>query len=195
LSTEALYPAAIYDIKAAIRWVRQHAVAWSIDSSKIAVLGFSAGGEIAAFMGTTGGMPNFEGGDCSRGSSSAVNAVIDIDGTLSFVHPDSGEGNDSVKTSAATYWFGYSKKANPLVWDRASPLTYVDSHTPPTLFLNSALPRMHAGRTDYIGILNKYNIYSEVHEFGNAPHCFCLFEPWFTPTVGYIDGFLKKVFK
>ena len=30
--------------------------------------------------------------------------------------------------------------------------------------------------------------------FPNAPHCFCMFEPWFTPTVGYIDAFLKKVF-
>ena len=34
----------------------------------------------------------------------------------------------------------------------------------------------------------------EVQVFENAPHTFCLFHPWFEPTVGYIDGFLKKIF-
>ncbi len=33
--------------------LRQHAKEYNIDTSKIAVLGFSAGGELAAFMGST----------------------------------------------------------------------------------------------------------------------------------------------
>src|SRR5260221_6607253 len=41
LSTEALFPAAIYDIKAAIRWVRKNAADYNIDTSKIVALGFS----------------------------------------------------------------------------------------------------------------------------------------------------------
>ena len=123
-----------------------------------------------------------------------VNAVIDIDGTLSFVHPESGEGDDSKKTSAATYWFGYSKKENPELWTQASPLTHAGKTTPPTLFINSSIERMHAGRNDYIKILTENNIYTEVKTFENSPHHFCLMEPWFTPTVKYIDEFLKKVF-
>ncbi|WP_278036430.1 hypothetical protein [Flavobacterium nitratireducens] len=51
---------------------------------------------------------------------------------------------------------------------------------------------MHAGRDDYLKVLNTNGIYSEVHEFENSPHSFCLFNPWFEPTIGYIDGFLKK---
>ena len=123
-----------------------------------------------------------------------VQAVVDIDGTLSFVHPESSEGDDSKSTSAATYWFGYSKSENPALWKDASPLTHVGKHSPPILFLNSSVPSMHAGREDFITQLNKYGIYSEVHQLDNAPHSFCLFEPWFTPTVGYIDEFLRKVF-
>jgi pectinesterase len=53
---------------------------------------------------------------------------------------------------------------------------------------------MHAGREDYIEVLQAHGIYSEVHTFEEAPHSFCLFEPWFQPTVNYIDVFLKKVF-
>jgi acetyl esterase/lipase len=194
LSTEALYPAAVYDIKAAIRWVRQHAEEFNIDTAKIAVAGHSAGGELAAFMGATNGKPEFEGSLCSIKSLSNVNAVIDIDGILAFIHPESGEGDDSKRTSAATYWFGYSKTENPGLWKQASPLTHAGSHTPPVLFLNSSAARMHAGREDFISVLNQYHIYSEVKTFEGSPHSFCLFHPWFEPTVNHIDGFLKKVF-
>ncbi len=195
LSTEALFPAAIYDIKAAIRWVRKNAAKYNIDPNQIVSLGFSAGGEMAAFMGTTGNMPLFEGVVTNSNSQSQVNAVVDIDGTLSFVHPEGGEGDDSKNISAGTYWFGYSKKDNPKLWEAASPLSYVSAQTPPTLFVNSSVARMHAGREDYIKVLNENGIYSEVHEFDNSPHSFCLFNPWFEPTIQYIDSFLTKVFE
>jgi len=195
LSTEALFPAAIYDIKAAIRWVRENAEKYNINPNQIVSLGFSAGGEMAAFMGTTGNMPLFEGIVTNSNSQSQVNAIIDIDGTLSFVHPESSEGDDSKKISAGTYWFGYSKKDNPKLWEAASPLSYVSANTPPTLFINSSIARMHAGRNDFIKILDENKIYSEVHEFENSPHTFCLFNPWFEPTIQYIDGFLTKIFK
>jgi pectinesterase len=195
LSTEALFPAAVYDIKAAIRWIKANASTFTIDTSKIVIAGFSAGGELAAFMGTTGNTPLFEGNECNTGISTQVNALIDIDGTLSFVHPESGEGIDSIgRISAATYWFGYNKKENPGMWLVASPLTYVNSNTPPTLFLNSSVARMHAGRDDYIKLLNEYNVYTEVHGFDDAPHSFPLFYPWFDRMLQYMDNFLKKVF-
>ena len=147
-------------------------------------------------MGTTGNMPLFEGSECNTGFNTHVNAVIDIDGTLSFVHPESGEGIDSIgRISAGTYWFGYNKKQNYGMWVVASPLTYVSAETPPTLFLNSSVARMHAGRDDYIKLLKGYDIYTEVHGFDDAPHSFPLFDPWFDPMLQYIDGFLKKVFR
>lgn len=194
LSTEALFPASIFDIKSAIRWVRENASVYNFNPNQIIVLGFSAGGEMAAFMGTTGNMPLFEDTSCNSGAESKVNAVVDIDGTLSFVHPDGKEGDDSKGISAGTYWFGYSKIENPKLWELASPLSYVSAKTPPTLFINSAVPWMHAGREDYITVLDKNGIYSEVKEFEGAPHSFCLYEPWFSPTIQYIDRFLTKVF-
>jgi acetyl esterase/lipase len=194
LSTEALFPAAIYDVKSAIRWVRKNASKYNIDPNRIAVLGFSAGGEMASFMGTTGNMPLFEGTNCNTNIQSHVNAVVDIDGTLSFVHQDGREGDDSKRISAGTHWFGYSKKENSKLWEAASPLSYVSAKTPPTLFINSSVPWMHAGREDYIKVLNENKIYSEVHTFEGSPHSFCLFDPWFDPTVNYINDFLKTIF-
>ena len=194
LSTEALYPAAVYDLKAALRWVRAHAADYRIDTARVAVLGFSAGGELAAFIGSTNNMARFEGTGCNLNYPSRVQAVVDMDGILSFVHPESGEGNDSISTSAATYWFGYPKKDNPALWQDASSLAHAGPQTPPVLFINSSIARMHAGRDDFRQILDRYGIYSEVQSFAGAPHSFPLFDPWFEPMLRYIDNFLVKVF-
>lgn len=195
LSTHALFPAAVNDIKDAIKWVKENASTFKVDTNRIAILGFSAGGELAAFVGATNGIRKFDGTKAASTVSSVVQAVIDIDGILAFIHPESGEGDDSKRISAATHWFGYSKTENPELWKEGSPLTHVGKHAPPILFLNSSVARMHAGREDYIRELSKYNIYSEVHEFENSPHSFCLFHPWFEQTVDYVDDFLKKIFR
>ena len=193
LSTEALYPAGVYDIKAAIRWVRKNAAKYNLNEDRIVVAGHSAGGELAAMMGATNGIDSLEGDGCNKKVSSRVNAVIDIDGILAFIHSESGEGDDSKRISAATNWFGYSKTENPELWKQGSPLTHVGPFSAPTLFINSNVTRMHAGREDFIDVLKLYNIYSEVRTF-NAPHSFILFNPWLDSSVVYIDKFLKKVF-
>ncbi|KAB7727655.1 alpha/beta hydrolase fold domain-containing protein [Rudanella paleaurantiibacter] len=195
LSTEALYPASVHDVKAAIRWMRANAKRYQIDPNRIAVLGFSSGGQLAALIGSTNDKPLFEGMGGHPNQSSRVQAVVDIDGILAFIHLESGEGNDTRSTSAATYWFGYSKTEKPELWNEASALHQAGLTTPPMLFLNSSVERMHAGRDDLMKKLNGFGVYTEVHTFADAPHTFLFFEPWFTPTLNYITGFLNQTLK
>jgi acetyl esterase/lipase len=195
LSTEALYPAAVTDLKAAIRWLRANAKDFSIDTTRIAVWGFSAGGQLATLIGTTNGDPAFEGTACNLSHSSSVQAIVDVDGTLAFIHPESGEGDDSKGTSAATYWFGASKAQQPELWHQAGALNHVTAQTPPILFVNSSVARMHAGRDDMTKKLDAFGIYHEAHAFPDAPHPFPLFNPWFEPTLNYTADFLKRVLK
>ena len=195
LSTEALYPAAVHDVKAAIRWVRANAKKYAIDPKRIAILGFSAGGQLATLVGATNHNAAFEGSGGNANASSEVQAIVDIDGVLAFIHPESGEGNDTKSISAGTYWFGYSKDQKPELWQEASALTHIGKQTPPILFLNSSVARMHAGRDDLITKLNQFGTYSEVHTFADAPHTFMFFNPWFTPTLTYITDFLNRVLK
>ncbi|HEX8425727.1 alpha/beta hydrolase [Hymenobacter sp.] len=195
LSTEAIYPAAVTDLKAAIRWLRANANTYNIDTTRIAVWGFSAGGQLAALLGTTNGDKQLEGDACHKSYSSSVQAIVDVDGTLAFIHPESGEGDDSKGTSAATYWFGASKTAKPELWHQAGALNHVTSKTPPIAFINSSVARMHAGREDMLQKLDAFHIYYEVHGFPEAPHTFPLFNPWFEPTLNYTVAFLNKVFK
>ncbi|WP_221392908.1 alpha/beta hydrolase [Dyadobacter sp. NIV53] len=191
LSTDALYPAAVNDLKTAVSWLRENAGKYGVDTNKIAVLGFSAGGQLAALIGTTNDNNIYK--SAIRNHSSSVQAIVDIDGTLAFIHPESGEGDDSRSTSAATYWFGYPKNQKPELWHQAGALNHVSSQTPPILFLNSSVARMHAGRDDMIKKMNAFNIYTEVHSFPEAPHTFMFFDPWFKPTLNYIDDFLKRI--
>ncbi|WP_254846480.1 alpha/beta hydrolase [Hymenobacter sp. CRA2] len=194
LTPEARYPAAVQDLKTAIRWLRANARRYAIDTTKVAVWGFSAGGQLATLVGTTNGEAQYEAGSCYRSHSSRVQAIVDADGTLAFIHPESGEGDDRKGPSAATRWFGASKTEKPELWHEAGALSHVSAQTPSILFINSGVDRMHAGRDDMRRQLDGFGIYSEVHSFPEAPHPFPLFNPWFEPTLQYTVDFLNRVF-
>lgn len=196
LSPEALYPAAVHDIKAAIRFLRAHAEEYGIDPGKIAISGCSAGGHLAALAGMTGHIGKFDGDEGCNTYSSAIQAIIDIDGILDFTDPnESAKDNDPAKRSAGAYWYGATFKESPEKWVEASPIRYAGRTTPPMLFINSSFPRFHAGRDSVISILNAHGIYSEVHKIPDTPHPFWLFHPWFDQTVAYMTSFLDKVLK
>lgn len=191
LSPEATFPAAVHDLKTAVRWMRANGVEFGMDTSKIGVLGCSAGAHLASLLGTTNGMALFDGHQANKEYKADVLAVVNIDGIVSFVHP---EASPEWSGKSANLWLG-SYSDNPERWRNASPLEYAGASTAPFLFVNSASPRFHAGRDDLIKILNANNIYSEVHTLGGAPHTFWLFHPWFIPTIEYVSNFLEKVFK
>jgi pectinesterase len=196
LSTEALYPAAVHDLKAAIRWMRANAARYKINPAKIAALGCSAGGQLVALLGTTNGLEKFEGTGGHANYSSGVQAVVDIDGILDFTKPESRlYDDDPKKPSAAAYWFGGSYREKPELWKDASSLFYVNEKTAPIIFINSSLPRFHAGRDEMIEKLEALGIYYEVHTIPDTPHPFWLFHPWFEKTCELVVGFLDKVFK
>jgi len=132
LSPEALYPAAIYDLKVAIKWMRANALKYNINKSKIAVYGCSSGGQLAALVGTTNGILKFEGEKEYQNYSSDVQAVVDIDGVLDMTDPnESGKDIDPNKPSAAKQWLGVSYRDNPDLWKEASAINHVDKKSAP----------------------------------------------------------------
>jgi acetyl esterase/lipase len=195
LSPEAKFPAAIFDLKAAVRWIRANSSIYSVDSNKISILGCSSGGHLASMLGATNCIEKFEGNGDNLNHSSNVQAVINIDGILDFTDPaESGKDQDLEKPSVGKLWLGYSYKDNPEIWRIASPINYIDSKTPPFLFLNSSIDRFHAGRDFFIEKLNRFRIYSEIHTFPDAPHTFWFFHPWFKSTTKIVIEFLDKIF-
>ena len=85
LSQEAIFPALIHDIKAAVRWVKANAPVYGFDPERVAAWGSSAGGYLAAMLATTGGVPELE--DLSLGNpgfSSGVGVAVDWYGPTDF---------------------------------------------------------------------------------------------------------------
>ncbi len=190
LSLEAKYPEAVYDLKSAVRWIRANARQFNVNPENIASLGTSAGGQLAALLGVTNGNGKLEGKNRANSKfSSDIQAIVNIDGTLAFRHPESSEGK------AASNWLGGAYEEQPENWEEAAPLNHVSEKSVPILFLNSSIPRFHAGRDDMIKKLDRYGIYSEVHEFPDTPHPFWFFNPWFQPMMDHTLTFLNKIFK
>jgi acetyl esterase/lipase len=189
MSLEAKYPNAVYDIKAAIRWIKANAEKYSIDTSHIAIEGESAGGHLAALVGMTNNVALFEGAEGITSTSSTVHAVVDVDGVVNFLAPR------SLNLPGYPDWLGGSFTEKPATWKEASPAYWVSKQSAPIVFITSAQPKYTAGMYDMIDLLNENGLYSEIHKLPDSPHSFWLFEPWFAPTVNYMVTFLDKVMK
>ena len=196
LSPEATYPAGVVDLKTAVKWFKIRAEDYGLDTSRIAVLGTSAGATLATLLGTTGNTTLFSSHFLGEKMNAKVHAIVNMDGVLDFTDPaESEKDDDPAKPSAGARWFGATFKEKPELWIEASPNTYVSKNTPPTLFVNSSIPRFHAGRDKYLDTLNQYNIYNEVHTIENTPHPYWLFHPWFDEAFPIVKDFLNKVLK
>ncbi|EIZ80070.1 lipase [Novosphingobium sp. Rr 2-17] len=102
LADEGKWPSQLEDVKAAIRWVRGNAAKYGVDPQRIGVWGESAGGHIAAMIGATCGIKEFDEqkdqgiyGNPARGvqakfadQSSCVQAAVAWSATTDFAQLD-----------------------------------------------------------------------------------------------------------
>lgn len=167
-SNEVEFPAALLDIKAAIRYLKAHAETFAIDPDRICVMGESAGGTLACLAGLTAGRKEFEQGD-NLHVDSAVKAVVDFYGLVDFsIHSlNTSEGIPSW-TIQDFLGEGYSEETAR----RASAVTYVDETAPPFLILHGMKDPVVPLRQSEVleEALKKHNIYHEVFLLEGAEH-------------------------
>lgn len=81
LAPQFIWPTQIEACKAAVRWVRANAARFHLDPSRVGAFGTSAGGHLAAMLGTSGGEASLEGLELGNAQfSSRVRAVVDFYG-------------------------------------------------------------------------------------------------------------------
>ncbi len=140
LSGEAIFPAQIHDVKAAVRWIRANAVQYHLNSNKIAAWGGSAGGHLSAMLGLSRGVAELE--DLTQGNpdqSSQVVAVVDWFGPTDFLKMDvqlkaSGVANPqkhSIPNSPESELIGKNLDEAPKLVAAANPETYISPDDPP----------------------------------------------------------------
>jgi acetyl esterase/lipase len=135
LSGQATFPAQIHDCKAAIRWLRAHAERYGYDPNRIAAAGESAGGHLAALLGTSGGVEALEGSvGMHPDQPSRVQAVIDFYGPTDFLRwTDRRAVADSVDRLLGT-----AAAQSPDAASLASPASHVTGDDPPILILHGS---------------------------------------------------------
>lgn len=142
LSSEAIFPAQIQDVKAAIRFLRANASQYNLNPDKIAVWGGSSGGNLASLAGTSGDVAILE--DLTLGNesySSRVQAVVDWFGPINFSNmdiqfltnevPKKMPGTTDAATSPESKLIGAAVGTNPELVAKANPETYITSDDPP----------------------------------------------------------------
>ena len=151
LAGEAHYPAAVQDVKSALRWLRGHATDYDIDTTRMMVWGVEAGGQIAAMVGTSCGVAALEPAEDAKSkaqlASDCVQGVIDWAGPIDFASWDADAGRTPEET-AATHLGAYlgcePADCAPGVVHGASPLSYIGSQTPPFLIQQGAADKLVA---------------------------------------------------
>ena len=140
-SSDAIWPAQAYDCKAAIRWLRANASKYNFDPDHFGVGGDSSGGHLAAFVGTSGGVPEMEGDLGNTNFSSRVQAVVDWFGPTDFTlmaqqsGPRSMIQHDSPNSPESRLLGGPVQERRDLA-KTANPLTYIDKNDPPFLIMH-----------------------------------------------------------
>ena len=192
LGESGRFPAALHDLKAAVRWLRAHAAEHGIDPARIGAVGGSAGGQLAALLGSSNTVATIEGEVGERSGSSTIQAVVDIDGLADFTDP-ALVAQQVAKPSAPTRFLGGSFAERGDTWRTASPITHVGPASAPTLFLNSTAPSpLLPGREAMAKKLRSLGIAAEVAVVPGTPHPFWLLQPWFDEVVAATADYLHR---
>lgn len=125
LSTQDAFPAQIQDVKAAVRWLRANADKFHLDEKRFAVVGASAGGHLAALLGTSHGEKSFEKGP-HLNQSSAVQAVVDFYGPSDLSLYGASQPGDTLSR-----FIGGPIQTRRKEVQQANPITYIDKTDPP----------------------------------------------------------------
>lgn len=138
-STDAQFPAAVHDIKAAIRFLRANASVYGYRTDRIAISGNSSGGHLAALVGVSNGHPSLEGavGDHPN-ESSDIQAIISYYGAsnLTTILAQSTPFGLGVREPALTRLLGALPDEVKDLAELASPVFQVDRSDPPLLLLH-----------------------------------------------------------
>jgi len=139
LSGEAIWPAQINDVKAAVRFIRANAAKYRLNPDRIAAWGGSAGGHLAALLGTSGGVEELQDDSLGNaGVSDRVQAVVDMFGPINFLTMDeqftkagvAGQVHNTAESPESAL-MGKALTLVPDLVKQANPETYIDANDPP----------------------------------------------------------------
>lgn len=160
LSYQAIFPAQLVDAKAAARWLRAHGEEYNLDIDHMGAWGNSAGGHLAALLGTTGETYEFDRGN-NLSFSSQVQAVCDYYGPIDLTnmnHPEVATDH-LAPDSLGSQLVGASVSEHPEIAAHANPISYLPGKVPPFLMV-------HGNKDDLVHYSQSVMIYEALQKAG-----------------------------
>ena len=192
------YPAQIDDVQRAVRWIRAHATDYGVDGGRIGAFGGSAGGQLAALLGTMETRDNSDGELAKY--SSRVQCVVDLYGPSDFLAIPSVKIIDEAQRKAANRLlegFLGPLPENSANYVDASPVTHIDSKTVPFLIFHGSkdalVPVEQSEELDVA--LRKAGMESKLVVFPGLGHAYSdpdALNYTVTASLKFFDGHLKK---
>ena len=190
---EHSFPAALHDVKAAVRWLRANAGTYNIDPTRIGMVGASSGGHLAALVGTTEGNPEFEG-DGNPGFSSAVRAVAAFNPPLDLVGLNSSP--QAWVVEVVEDLMGATYADDPDAWVNASPISHVSATAAPLLLLHGTgdedIPYQQS--VEMQSMMTEAGAHVELFRAQGATHGFFNSEPWLSQCNAALEDFFTRMF-
>ncbi len=121
LAGEAPYPAALDDCRAAVRWLREHAIAYQLDAKRIGAYGNSAGGHLALLLGLVED-PADRGKPLEQ--SSRVQAAASDSGPLDLIDQ---YHQGALRTVVGRFMGGPPEGTRQATYQQASPSHYISA--------------------------------------------------------------------
>jgi len=181
LSREAVFPAQLHDVKAAIRWLRAFSGELGLDADRFVAWGESAGGHLAALAGLTGTKPvaALDGEDGVLGVSSEVAAVVDWYGPADLLGRRE-QASAELRVELAKPDAADAMLLGGPVSERrdeamaASPVSYVHPAAPPFLCMHGTADGLvpYSQSEQLAGALRAQNVRCDLYPVEGADHVF-----------------------
>jgi acetyl esterase/lipase len=194
LSGEAIFPAAVNDVKSAVRWLRANADKYNLDVDNFGAIGGSSGGNLVSFLGTAGDVRDFDVGD-NLSYSSAVQAVVDQFGPVNF----STLAEDRIKNNfkannVEVIYLGCEAYPAPCANNvKASPVTYITKNDPPFFIIHGEIDiQIPIDQSkNFYKSLQAAGIESSIKTVPNVGHGGKEFNNYFTEYLAFFDKYLR----
>lgn len=190
LSGEAQFPAQIQDCKAAVRFLRANSKTYGIDSDKIGVIGHSAGGHLAALLGTSGEIKELEGDGGNADFSSSVQAAVPMGAQTDFL----SERNRKISAEKEIWqkFLGGSRDERPETYRLASPLAHLDGTDPPMWLITGQNDDASTHGDEIRQKIKEFGIPTGLTVIKDAPHPFTVRQDWFDQMIDVAGEFFKS---
>lgn len=176
LDEPSVFPAEIDDAQAAVSWVRDNAAAYKVDPDRIAALGESAGGHLAAMLATLG-----EGRARIR-----VAAAWSPPTDLTALAGSRGDG-------WARPLLGCTRDTCPDTLAQSSPVNHVDGNDAPLYLVNSSDELVPLSQAQaLVRKLESAGVDHRLDVFGGNRHALDFRDDAWAPTLAFLERYLEK---